>query len=71
MSGEKINYKRHPGLNIGQYFQGHEHEDPRNSQVLQTKGTICLGPSVNEQGGLKLMSLNLAKILLEGVGTSS
>ena len=33
ISGETLNYKRYLGLNIGQYCQVHEHEDPRNSQL--------------------------------------
>ena len=33
ISGETLHYKRHKGINIGQYRQVHEHEDPRNSQI--------------------------------------
>ena len=50
MSGEKIHYKQHLGLKIGQYYQVNEHENPSNSQVTWTKGNICLVPSRNEQG---------------------
>ena len=47
MYGETLHYKQHLGLNIGQYCQVNEHEKPRNSQLPWTKGSICLGPSVN------------------------
>ena len=68
-NGEKLHYKRHLGINIGQYCQVHEYEDPSKSQLPQTKGAIFLGPSVNGQGGFLFMSLNLEKISPEGVGT--
>ena len=61
VAGDKPHCKRLIGLNIGQYFQVHEHEDPRKRQVPRTKGTVCLGPSGNEQGGFQFMSLNLTK----------
>ena len=47
MYGETLHYKRHLGLNIGQYCQVHEHEYPRNSLLPRNKGAICLGPSGN------------------------
>ena len=47
ISNEKIHSKQHIGLNIGQYYQVHEHEGPRNSQLSQTKGAIIIGPIVN------------------------
>ena len=50
ISGEILHYKLHIGLNIGLYWKLHEHEDPSNSQLPQTKETIFIVPSVNEQG---------------------
>ena len=50
MSGKTLNYKQHIGINIGQYCQVHDNEDPRNSKLPRTKGAICLGPSGIEQG---------------------
>ena len=47
---EKIHYKRHLELKIGQYFQVHEHEYPKNSQGTRAKGAICIGPIIDEQG---------------------
>jgi hypothetical protein len=38
MSGETFNYKKHLTLQIGQYCQVHEEENPRNSQLACTKG---------------------------------
>ena len=61
MSGETLYYKWHLGLKIGKYFQVHKHEYPSNSRLPRTKGAICLGPSGNEQGGFRFMSLNLSK----------
>ena len=47
MFGETLHYKQHLGIKIGNYFQVHEHEDPRNSQLPRTKSAIFLGPSGN------------------------
>jgi hypothetical protein len=58
MSGETLDFKKHIGLQIGQYHQVHEEDTPRNSQVARTKGAISLGPRGNLQGGFKLMALN-------------
>jgi hypothetical protein len=61
MSGETLDFKKHLSLQIGQYFQLHEEDTPRNSQVARTKGAISLGPSGNLQGGFKFMALNSGK----------
>jgi hypothetical protein len=61
MLGETLDYKKHLSLQIGQYCQVREEDNPRNSQLDCTKGTICLGPSGNLQGGLKSMALNTRK----------
>ena len=45
MSGETLDFKKHLSLQIGQYCQVHEEEQPRNSQIARTKGAISLGPS--------------------------
>jgi hypothetical protein len=42
MSGETLDYKKHLILQLGQYFQVHEEENPRNSQIARTKGAISL-----------------------------
>jgi hypothetical protein len=47
MSGETLDYKKHMSLQIGQYFQVHEEDNPRNSQIARNKGAISLGPSRN------------------------
>jgi hypothetical protein len=64
MSGETLDYKKHLSLQIGQYFQAHEEDNPRNSQLARTKGAISLGPSVNMQGGFKVMALNTGKKIM-------
>jgi hypothetical protein len=61
MSGETLDYKKHLRLQIGQYFQVHEEDHPRNSQLARTKGAISLAPSVNLQGGFNFMALNTGK----------
>ena len=61
LSGETLDFKKHLRIQIGQYCQVHEEEDPRNSQVARTKGAISLGPSGNLQGGYKFMALNTGK----------
>jgi len=61
MSGEQLDYKKHLTLQIGQYCQVHEEENPRNSQVARTKGAIALGPSGNLQGGYKFMALDTGR----------
>jgi hypothetical protein len=48
-------------LQLGQYCQVHEEDNPQNSQTDRTKGAISLGPSGNLQGGFKFMALNSGK----------
>ena len=55
--GNSLHYKKHIGLNIGQYCQVQEEETPRNSNKPRTKGAICMVPSRNIQGGFKYMRL--------------
>jgi hypothetical protein len=61
MTGETLDYKKHLSLQLGQYCQVHEEDQPRNSQLPRTQGAICLGPSGNVQGGFKFMSLQTMK----------
>jgi hypothetical protein len=61
MSGETLDYKKHLGLQVGECWQVHEEDTPRNSQSPRTKGAISLGPSGNLQGGYKFMALNTGK----------
>jgi hypothetical protein len=61
MSGKTLDYKKNMSLKIGQYCQEHEEDNPRNSQIAWTKGTISLGPSGNLQGGFKFIALNTGK----------
>ena len=42
MSGETLDFKKHLSLQIGQYCQVHEEDNPRNSQIARTKGAISL-----------------------------
>jgi hypothetical protein len=58
MSGDTLDYKKHLSLQVGQYFQVHEEDNPRNSQLTRIKGAISFGPSHNVQGGVKFMALN-------------
>ena len=61
MSGESLDYKKHLSLPFGSYCQVYEQDTPRNSQNPRTKGTISMGPSGNEQGGYKFMTLRSGK----------
>jgi hypothetical protein len=61
MSGETLDYKKHLSLHLGQYYQVHKEDNPPNSQIARTKGSISLGPSGNLQGGFKFMYLNSGK----------
>jgi hypothetical protein len=61
MSGEPLDYKKNLTLQLGQYCQVHEEDNPCNSQIDRTKGAISLGPSGNLQGGFKCMALNSGK----------
>jgi hypothetical protein len=61
MYGETLDYKKHLSLQLGQYCQVHEEDNPRNSQIARTKGEISLRPSGNLQGGFKSMALNSGK----------
>jgi hypothetical protein len=61
VSGKTLDYKKHLSLQLGQYCQVHEEDNPRNSQIDRTKGVISLGYSGNMQGGFKFMELNTGK----------
>jgi hypothetical protein len=65
MSGETLDFKKHLSLQIGQYCQVYEEDNPQNSQVARTKGAISLGPSGNLQGGFKFMALNSGNKILQ------
>jgi hypothetical protein len=58
MSGKKLDFNKHLSLHMRQYFQVHEEQTHRNSQIARTKEEISLGPSGNLQGGFKFMALN-------------
>ena len=49
--------KKHIGLHIGQYYQVNEKDNTCNINTTRTKGSICMGPSWNIQGGFMFMSL--------------
>jgi hypothetical protein len=61
MSGETLDYKKDLSLQVGQYCQVHEEENPTNSQIACTRGAISLGPSGNLQGGFNFMALDTGK----------
>jgi hypothetical protein len=61
MSGETLDYEKHLSLQLGQYYQVHEGDNPHNSQIARTKGEISLGPISNLKGGFKFMALNSGK----------
>jgi hypothetical protein len=64
ISGEMLDYKKHLSLQLGQYFQVHEEDNPRNSHIARNKGVISLGPSGNLQGGFKFMALSSSKKII-------
>ena len=57
VKGRRLDEKKDLRLPTGAYCQVHEEELPRNSQKARTLGAICLGPTGNDQGGYKFMSL--------------
>ena len=61
MSGKPLNYKKDLALEVGSYCQVNQSNTPRNSTKARTTGGICLGPTGNEQGGYKFMSLTTGK----------
>jgi hypothetical protein len=61
MYGDTLDFNKHLSLQLGQYCQVHEKDNPRYSQISRTKGSISLGPSGNLQGGFKFMDLNTGK----------
>ena len=56
-----LDFKNHPPLQLGRYYQVHEEESPCNSHTLRTKGEIFVSPSVNLQGRYKSMALSSGK----------
>jgi hypothetical protein len=61
MSVETLDYRKNLSLQVGQYCQAREEDNPRNSQLARTKGALSHGPSINLQGGFNLMALNTGK----------
>jgi hypothetical protein len=61
MSGETLDKKKHLSLQLGQYCQVHEEDNPRNSHIARTKGVMPLGTSGNLQGGFNFMAVNTGK----------
>jgi hypothetical protein len=59
--GETLDYNKHLSLQLGQYCQEYEEENPHNSQIARTKGAISFVLSGNLQGGFKFMALNSGK----------
>jgi hypothetical protein len=66
VSDEKLDYKKQLSLQLGQYCQVHEEDNPIKSQIAKTKGAISLGPSGNLQAGLKFMALNSGTKIFRG-----
>jgi hypothetical protein len=62
MSGEIINFKKF-SLPFGTYCQVHEEKLPPNSLADRTVGAISLGPSRNNQGGHKIFTLNMSRVI--------
>ena len=63
LTGVKFDYNCHCKLAFGAYTQFRKEIFPTNSQKSRTLGAICLGPSVNLQGGYKFMNLCTGKRL--------
>ena len=61
ITGETLKYKRHMEIPIGQYFQIHEEQTPRNSTRPLTRGDIFMVPSGNKQVEFKFMTLGSVK----------
>jgi Reverse transcriptase (RNA-dependent DNA polymerase) len=61
MMGETLDFKRDLALQFGEYCQVHEETEPRSGESPRTKAAICLGPSGNQQGGFKFMTLQSGK----------
>ena len=57
MCGKWLDQEKHLCLQFREYCYVYEEELPHNSNKSRTLGAVCLGPSHNEQGGFKLMSL--------------
>ncbi len=61
ITGRRLDYCKHVRLKFGSYVQTHEKHT--NDMHPHTVGTICLGPSGNEQGGHYFMSLTTGRRL--------
>jgi hypothetical protein len=55
MSEETLGYKKHFSLQVGQYFQVYDEDNPRKSNLTHIKGSMSIGPIRNLQGGFKFM----------------
>jgi hypothetical protein len=57
MTGTTLEYNKHYRLPFGTYVETHEENDPTNTIVERTRGSICLGPTANFQGSYKFSAL--------------
>ena len=62
MTGKQLDYNKHVRAEFGEYVQTHEEHD--SDMYEQTVGTICLGPTGNQQGGHYFMSLATGEHLI-------
>jgi hypothetical protein len=67
MSGKTLDYKKHLSLQLKQYCQVHDEDNPRISQIARIKGAISLGPSGNFQDGFKFQALNTGKNIIHRI----
>jgi len=62
LEGRKLDFNKHVRIPFGAYAQTHEDHD--NSMTTRTVGTICLGPTGNDQGSHYFMSLTSGRALI-------
>jgi hypothetical protein len=61
LTGKHLDYHKHVRIEFGAYVQ--THEDHTNGMEARTTGSICLGPSGNDQGGHYFLSLTSGRRL--------
>jgi hypothetical protein len=57
MTGTSLSCKQNCKVPFGVYVETHEENNPSNTMVERTRGSICLGPSSNSQGSYTFFCL--------------
>jgi hypothetical protein len=61
MTGVQFDFNKHCTVPFGAYVQASTNMNTTNTPAARTVGAICLGPTGNQQGSFKFMTLRTEK----------